>query len=405
MRRRQRGATLVLTALLLTALLGAAALAVDVALMDAARRRAQDAADAAALAGGTLLPDTTQAEAAADQVIAANNAGGSGFTATSITSPATVTQDDGTTVTVGAGDSLVVQGSADAPLAFGPAVGFAPSSQAGKPNTFSASAQAAVVLENACGLPAGVGVAPFGVIGDDPNNADPTARYVATLLSTAANAQTPQPNTYQPTTTFGGQPLVLRLNVWNSHGTLVFAGNFDPLPLGGSQNYQSSISSLSSGPLTNGQSLTPLTTATISVTQTGLGARLSPSNTQFTHDYPTTPSYINWFFGNQNLPVDASQSPVTDPNTGQTYDYHVDPHRQELTDAHILLLPVISQSVKNGTEPVTILAFAAFFVEQTYTNTSNNAIAQGRFIGLTLPTADSGGCTGAGDRTPPRLVQ
>ena len=48
-----------------------------------------------------------------------------------------------------------------------------------------------MIVPNACGLPPGVGVAPFALIGDDPNNADPTARYVATLLSTAANAQTP----------------------------------------------------------------------------------------------------------------------------------------------------------------------------------------------------------------------
>ena len=54
---------------------------------------------------------------------------------------------------------------------------------------------------------------------------------------------------------------------------------------------------------------------------------------------------------------------------------------------------------------MTILAFAAFFVEQTYTNKNNNAIAQGRFIGLTLPTASSGTCAGAGDTTPPRLVR
>ena len=83
----------------------------------------------------------------------------------------------------------------------------------------------------------------------------------------------------------------------------------------------------------------------------------------------------------------------------------MDPHRQELTDGHVLIVPIISQSAKNGTGPVTILAFAAFFVEQTYANKNNNAIAQGRFIGLTLPTASGGTCAGAGDTTPPRLVR
>ena len=141
-----------------------------------------------------------------------------------------MTQDDGTAVSVGAGDSLLVQGTTDAPLAFGPAVGYRPTSRTGAANTLSVPAQAAVVLGSACGLPPGMGIAPFGLIGDDPNNADPTARYVATLLSTAASAQTPQPKTYQPVTSSGGQPLVLRQNVW-SNGKLVFAGNFDPLQL------------------------------------------------------------------------------------------------------------------------------------------------------------------------------
>ena len=92
-----------------------------------------------------------------------------------------------------------------------------------------------------------MGVAPFGLIGDDPNNADPTARYVATLLSTAAGAQTPQPKTYQPVTSYGGQPLVLRQNVWSS-GTLVFAGQLRPAAdRAAAQSYQNSIYSLSTG--------------------------------------------------------------------------------------------------------------------------------------------------------------
>ena len=385
-------------------MLGMAALAVDLGVIYGARGRAQAVADAAALAGGPLLPNTAQAAAAARQVIAANNTGGSAFLASSITSPASVTEDGGTTVTVGPGSALVVQGSVDAPLAFGPAVGYQPTSRTGTANTLSVAAQAAVVIGGVCGLPPGVGVAPFGVIGDDPNSPDPTARYVATLLSTAASAQTPRPQTYQPITTYGGQPLVLRMNVW-SNGTLVLAGNFDPIQIGAHLTYQSSIYNVSDGALAAGQTLSTQANATISLTQSGLGARLSSSNTQFTHDDTATPAYINWFFGNGSLPVDTSQPTVTDPNTGQTYAYHLDPHRQELTDGHILIVPVISQSSRNGTGPVTILAFAAFFVEQSYNNKNNNAIVQGRFIGLTLPSASGGVCAGAGDDTPPRLVQ
>ena len=398
--RRQCGATLTLTVVTLTALLGAAALAVDVGLLYGARRRAQDTADAAALAGGPLLPNVMQATAAANAIIGANNAASVTFVVKGITSPASVTQDDGTTAAVGAGNALVVQGYVDAPLAFGPVVGFQPSSQTGQANTFSVSAQAAVVLQNACGLPPGVGVAPFAVVGDDPNSPDTTAQYAAALLSTATNAQTPSANTYQSVTTSGGQAIVLRQNVW-SNGTRVFAGNFDPVQFGG-QGYASSINNTSGVALSDGQILSTQANATITLTQQYLGARLSPSNTQFRHDYTT---YTDWFFGGHALPVDTSQPPVTDSNTGQTYSYHVDPHRQELTDAHVLIVPVVSQSVRNGTGPVTILAFAAFFVEQSYVNKNNNAIAQGRFVGLTLPSASGGACTGAGDRTSPRLVR
>ena len=119
-----------------------AALALDLAVIYGARQRAQEVADAAALAGGQLLPNTTQATAAANAVIAANNAGGRAFTVTGLTSPTSVTQDDGTTVTVGAGNSLMVQGSVDAPLAFGPAVGYQPLAH-GAANTLSVPAQAA----------------------------------------------------------------------------------------------------------------------------------------------------------------------------------------------------------------------------------------------------------------------
>ena len=149
------------------------------------------------------------------------------------------------------------------------------------------------------------------------------------------------PKTYQPTPA-GSR--FLRQNVW-SNGTLVFAGNFDPAQFGGSQGYSDSINSLSDVPLAAGQSLSTQASATISLTQQYLGARLSPSNTQFRHDYTT---YTDWFFGSHSLPVDTSQPPVTDPNTGQTYSYHLDPHRQELTDAQVLIVPVISSPRRMG---------------------------------------------------------
>ncbi len=389
---RRRGAILVLTALALAALLAVAALAVDLGVLSLARQRAQDQADAAALAGGARLPDTGAALSAADGVIAANGQNGGTFLADAVTTPTSITRDDGTTLTVGPGDAILVQGHMTTPLAFGPE------------SSRSVAATAAVALQNACGLPAGLGIAPFGLIGDDPNSADPTARYVASLLSTASGAQTPQPNVYQPTTTYGGQPLALRQNVW-SGGTLVLAGNFDPLPLPGAAGYQSSVSSVSTAPLAAGQALTPQSSATVALSRSGLGARLAPSDAQFTHDDALSPAYADWFFGNPSDPVDTTRSPVTDPNTGQTYSYHVDPHRQEMTDAHVLILPIVSQSSPGGTGPVTVLAFAAFFVEQPVTSKTSNTIALGRFIGIIAAGADSGTCAGAGLDTPPQLVQ
>lgn len=76
--RRQRGVTIALTALLLTSLCGAAALAVDVGMLCAAKNDAQNAADAAALAGAfTFLNPTdaqpTAADNAAIAIAAVNN--------------------------------------------------------------------------------------------------------------------------------------------------------------------------------------------------------------------------------------------------------------------------------------------------------------------------------------------
>jgi Flp pilus assembly protein TadG len=395
--QKQRGTTLVLTVLSLTALLGAAALAIDQGMMDLARQQAQDCADAAALAGAQLLPNTAAAMAAAEQVIAANNQSIGPFGEVTMTSPSTIICGDGTVLTVGAGDSFVVSGSVDAPLAFGPAVGFTPVSQDGKPNTLSVSAEAAVAVQTTCGIPAGVGLAPFGLIGDEPNSADPTARYVASMLGDAESTPTPEPGVYQPIASYGGEKLTLKLNNWNSAGTRVEDGNMDPVQIG------TSVNQLSEEPLQTGQSLSVNSSASSSLAQTDLEARLAPSNTAFTHNFRSSPAYSDWFFGNPNDPVDPSLPPVTDPDTGVTYSYHADPNRQEITDAHILILPIVSQSVPNGEGPVTVLAFAAFFVEEPLSDF--NDIAQGRFIGIMLPSANGGACTAAGLNTPPQLVR
>jgi hypothetical protein len=71
-RRRERGAVLVFAALLLSAMLGFAALAVDLANTAQVRRQAQNSADAAALAAAQDLPDGAAAVATAKEYALAN---------------------------------------------------------------------------------------------------------------------------------------------------------------------------------------------------------------------------------------------------------------------------------------------------------------------------------------------
>lgn len=75
----KRGATIVLFALCLVALIGIVALVVDLGMLYIARQRAQNVADAAVLAAMWKLPDTNAAETVAKDVVIANNsASGSG---------------------------------------------------------------------------------------------------------------------------------------------------------------------------------------------------------------------------------------------------------------------------------------------------------------------------------------
>ena len=141
--KTQRGATLVLVVFALPALLGVAALALDIGMMEWARQRAQNVADAAALAGGQSMATAAGASAAAAQVVSANNADGSAF--------------QGVSTAVNPGSSVTVQGYVNAPLSFAPAVGYAPRSTDGVPNTLSVPAVATVTMQNVCSLPPGFG--------------------------------------------------------------------------------------------------------------------------------------------------------------------------------------------------------------------------------------------------------
>ncbi len=357
---QQTGAALPLVVFALTALLGVAALAIDIAMMTLARQRAQNVADAAALAGAANSATASQASTAATQVVTANNANGTAF--------------GGASVALGAGSSVTVQGYVNAPLSFAPAVGYTPTSTDGIANTLSVSATATASVQNVCSLPPGSPIAPFGVIGDDPTNTDPAIAYVSALLS---GAKTVTPGVYQPTSA----QVVLKMNLW-SGSNLVVAGSFTPILISGSgMAYFNTISQTSDQTLSANQTLpnVPLSYDNVSFTRQYLAARLSVSNTAYSHAYST---YDAWFnAGGLELPTGT------------------------LPEDHLLIVPVVSQSAKNQLAPVTILAFATFFVDQPYPmSQTGNGVALGRFIGLTVANGSGGGCSGAGDKTLPRLT-
>lgn len=346
---RRRGGTLVLVVFALTALLGVAALAVDLGLAQAARQRAQANADAAALAGAAT-PEVAAASAGA--IVAANGADYKGLTVS--------TASDG---------AVTVSGYVNAPLAFAPAVGYAPRSRDGAANTLSVSATATARRPPACALPPGMPIAPFALIGDDPSSADPAVQAVSALLS---GTKTLTPGAYQTAST----QVILKLNVWDQNSNLSQRGSFDPVLLSDKgSTYFDSIRQTADGPLMANQTLPtpPLSYDNVFYTRQYLAARLAPSNTQFTHRSAT---YDTWFSGSQ-----------------------------EQTEGHLLLLPVVSQAVKDRPGSVSIIAFAAFWIDQPYpTGATGNAIAQGRFLGISVPGSTGGACAPAGTRAAPHLV-
>ncbi len=79
LRDNRKGVVIVWTAIALVALLGMAALTIDVGQLCAAAQTAQNVADAAALGGGSELPDHTVAQTIALELVAANNETATGF--------------------------------------------------------------------------------------------------------------------------------------------------------------------------------------------------------------------------------------------------------------------------------------------------------------------------------------
>jgi hypothetical protein len=78
-KKNERGQSMVLTVAFMVVLLGFAALVIDVGSWYRAHRSAQATADASALAGAAVLPDTAAASALANQYSAKNGGSGSGI--------------------------------------------------------------------------------------------------------------------------------------------------------------------------------------------------------------------------------------------------------------------------------------------------------------------------------------
>ncbi len=385
MSAKENGAILPFVALILAVLLGMAALAVDLGTIYAARQRAQAIADAAVLAGGMSLPDTGTGSAAqaAINLVSANGCPTANFT-TAL--PTTITHDDSTIQTVNAGTALTVQGYVDAPLAFAPLVGDSPTAQDGTANTLSVTARATVLTQPICGLPAGNGslgsgssAVPLGLAYDDP--------LIAPLLSTTANAKTPMPGVLQPVSS----QVTLVLNGHDTSGKSVMAISLDPQAFIGSSNLANAFRMTTTQALTAGQTVTITSNALPTTIKTGIGARLSSSNTAFTHHYTSS-------VGTQ------SSSPYPLWFSGQSSSTAA--HAQEATDDHIMILPVIKEPSGGATGPAPIVAFAVFFMESPSSSSNQTTLlGAGRLIGLTLSSDSGGVCTGAGSVTPPQLVQ
>jgi Flp pilus assembly protein TadG len=426
--RSQRGAALPLMIASIVGLCGMTALAVDVGMMYFARQRAQNMVDAAAISGSQLLPATTtgaqnDVTAHINSVINASNVSGNPLVHVSVTYPTTVTKDDGSTVTVPAGYAVKVDGYVDAKMTFAPIVGFHPSSLDGTQNTKSVPAHSTCATFN--GGPAlvpaarstggsgsdegisstpAMGVVPLSVIGDDE---DSDSVYVATMSSYMSNAthpNTPKAGTYQAggsTMEDGGHLFLLKDG--SSGGTGSSKGNFSALSIGGNgaSTYEDGLAYGSTVAVRIGDILSTKPGNMVGPTRKGIDDRLSSSNSSFTHYFD---DYNEWFFGRSTYAVDSTMGTVTDPVTGVAHSYYKDPQRQNKTDAHILIVPVITTPGKNGRADVTVLGFGVFFLESEMIGSGKSSQITGRFIGMAIPGAEYTNSPTAGAITPPKIL-
>jgi len=256
----------------------------------------------------------------------------------------------------------------------------------------STPVHATVVLVNANSAP---GVLPFGAVADQPDSSDPTLVYVAGLLN-----HPPAIGSYQP-------DIVLHADTMNG-STISASGNFGALVLpgsSGSNDIRQELITPSSAWVTVGMNLGTETGNMQGPVQQGSTGRFDHNNGNFTHTFT---SYDEWFFGRS---TDAAGHPfdsytVTLPD-GTTHTAYKDPQKQNKTDAHLGIIPLITNPDKNGSGTITVLGFGVFFIDDS-PGGGSHTITSGHFVGIQVQASgiwDTGGGGAGGGAYVLRLVQ
>jgi hypothetical protein len=380
-------------------LCGIAAIVIDEGFMWMAKQRAQNIADAGAIAAIHALSDshgnTSAAMTAGMAVVNGNNAGNrvlfkpnavdSSGNSAYITFPTSYTADDGTVVTLNPGTAVRVDGYLNAPAPLGNVVGFAPSGKDGSLSSVSVPAHAIALISNLTYTYVGV---PFAPVADQPNSTDPTLSYLASLLTNP-----PPFGTYQT------KEVILK-SATSGGSTIATSGNFGAVDFPGTSGgsaYRDAIAHGSSAGVYVGQTLSTETGNMVGPTVQGMNDRLNPNNNSFTHDFS---SYDQWYFGRSTYP--AADPPTVTTSDGVTHNSYKDPEKQNTTDAHLAVVPLITSPGSNGHTGVTVLGFGVFFIDNTNPGASPDVVS-GRFIGMVVK--GRGGPSGGGGTYTVSLVQ
>ena len=217
-------------------------------------------------------------------------------------------------------------------------------------------------------------VLPFGAVVDQGSSSDPQLQYLASLMTSP-----PAPGTYSSysVTLKDGSN-----GTGGGNSSITTPGNFGAVSLpgeSGANDYRNDIASNSTSKVMVGDWIDTKPGNMVGPTQQGLQDRLSSGNTAKDH---YAGSYNDWYFGRSTYPVDNSiPAEVVD---GVSHPYYLDPYRQDPNDAHIGVIPLITQPGKGGRAQVQVLGFAAFFIQDPNPSGSGSVVT-GNFIGLTAP--------------------